>query len=843
MARKAFLLTLFTIRIFSNCPEPETWSGTLSGNWDETANWSPACVPGSGAVTDTDSAAFGSTVGKSSIISLDGVPIDPGLGKLIFDNPTTPFTIFSSTHFLQFNGASSSIDVLSGRHFLNTPVHLTHTVLNIHVTDLLTVQGNFSDASTSSIKFTGPGQLLNTNEITINGRFSIFSGTVANTNTAAVSTGFGALIQSGQDFFIKGELLNSNSGKISGIGAVGSAVISEANLTMNGTVSIRNKGAISNGGNGCLLHALDATVNRGTITFENTGPIKTTGAGNFISLRNLTINSGSILNSNSGAVTSSITFGSFISVQSQILMNGGTLTNINTGAVSSQGIGSLIEAEKAFTIMGGTLVNNDTVWTPLLTIGEAGTLTGSGVIQNVNRAPTTQVANAGSVIPEGVMTIQGSYTQAPSGTLGIHLLNPSSFSQLEVTGAAALAGNLEVSFVPRAVVKPGETFSIVEAGGVAGTFSNVISSTDNLIPQVHYFPTSVLLSFTPAASKYPDYFETLFATNNHLNHRLERQMAQLKERFYHRIEEPAPKVGFFRFPSKGCDIPVCEEHPWNVYLGPTGDIGHVLTKKDGVGFGYGSAGALAGFDYAFSQVGVGLLVNYDHIKGSGAHHWGKFDINHAHANLYAIYSPVPELSVNGILGGGYDWIDIQRNAGIKTIPAVGKGSPQGGEFDALLGLEYAFDRNKFCAIPACLQVAPLVSIQYIYLHAEKYREHGAGLFDLNFSGQTAQSLRSTVGARLNYTWKWADVSFTPEFNVGWQREFLDKGRFLNFTPVDFAVPTASLNMPRAGRNVALAGVDFLVTLFDRYGIEASYDFEWNSLFHDQFFYLGCQFRF
>ena len=146
-------------------------------------------------------------------------------------------------------------------------------------------------------------------------------------------------------------------------------------------------------------------------------------------------------------------------------------------------------------------------------------------------------------------------------------------------------------------------------------------------------------------------------------------------------------------------------------------------------------------------------------------------------------------------------------------------------------------------MPERLQIIPLVSIQYIHLNVKKYHEHGAGLFDLNFASQTAKSLRSTLGTRINYSWEWTNVVFTPELNLGWQREFFDKSRHVRFVPADFDVPTSSLTMPRSGRDVALAGVDFLVTFFDKYGLEASYDFEWNSLYRDHFFYIGCNFRF
>jgi hypothetical protein len=215
-------------------------------------------------VTDTDSATFGPIVGVSSTISLDGIPITPGLGQLVFNQPTTPFTINSAVNFLQFNGASSSIEVLAGSHVLNTPVRLNNTALSITVSDpgeLLTLKGFFSESlgSTSSIIFQGPGYLLNeNNQIAINGDFSALSGFLVLSNTLPVS----------------------------GVGMVGSSISSGGNLTINGNLSMTNSGAISNGANGSFLGAINAVINSGIVELENTGTITTTGAGNFFSINN-----------------------------------------------------------------------------------------------------------------------------------------------------------------------------------------------------------------------------------------------------------------------------------------------------------------------------------------------------------------------------------------------------------------------------------------------------------------------------------------------------------------------------------------------------------------------------
>jgi outer membrane autotransporter protein len=310
--------------------------------------------------------------------------------------------------------------------------------------------------------------------------------------------------------------------------------------------------------------------------------------------------------------------------------------------------------------------------------------------------------------------------------------------------------------------------------------------------------------------------ELLVENSPELNPQVEEKQEQLKER----ISAP------------------CHDRPWNFYFGPTGDFGRVLTKKQALGFHYDSAGALAGFDYAFSDLGVGFLFDYDHIDGRVDEKWGKFNVDQTHGSLYVTYirAPEPQLSFNLILGGGYEWYNIRRNAGT----GVARGMPQGVEFDALAGMEYTIEKERTECMADHWQVVPLVNLQYIYLHVNNYREHGAGGFDLQYHSQNVRSLRSTLGTRINYSWEWTNVVFKPEINLGWQWEFFDKNRHLGLAGPGFAT---NLLIAQPGRNVALAGIDFLVTLFDKYGVEASYDFEWNERYLDHFFYLGCNFRF
>ncbi|NNM44018.1 MAG: autotransporter outer membrane beta-barrel domain-containing protein [Chlamydiae bacterium] len=162
---------------------------------------------------------------------------------------------------------------------------------------------------------------------------------------------------------------------------------------------------------------------------------------------------------------------------------------------------------------------------------------------------------------------------------------------------------------------------------------------------------------------------------------------------------------------------------------------------------------------------------------------------------------------------------------------------------ALLGIEYAFRNSRYSVIPNGFQVIPMASIQYAYLHINDFKEKGNPLHAMKISKQNVKSLRSNLGVRFDYTWKNSDIEFSPAVNLGWQREFLDKKYTLDFTPLTFQEFGFSVKLPRSGRNIALAGIDLLLTLFDRHGLEAGYDFEYNSLYHTHFVYMSYNVRF
>ena len=138
-----------------------------------------------------------------------------------------------------------------------------------------------------------------------------------------------------------------------------------------------------------------------------------------------------------------------------------------------------------------TLQDGGTASAPSIVIGAAGVATGNGLLDG-------DVQNDGVVAPglsAGALTVDGTFTQGPGGSLSIQLggLSPvTQHDQMIVTGAAILDGRLVVRLIDGFVPLPGDEFTILEAASVTGVFDAVDA---NSAYDVLYNPDSVVLQF------------------------------------------------------------------------------------------------------------------------------------------------------------------------------------------------------------------------------------------------------------------------------------------------------------------------------------------------------------
>jgi uncharacterized protein with beta-barrel porin domain len=105
-----------------------------------------------------------------------------------------------------------------------------------------------------------------------------------------------------------------------------------------------------------------------------------------------------------------------------------------------------------------------------------------------------------------------------------------------------------------------------------------------------------------------------------------------------------------------------------------------------------------------------------------------------------------------------------------------------------------------------LEVVPNVSLQYDWMHNQSYDESGAGAADLSVKAFNSNSLISVLGLRFNGRVDMKNITFLPEFNVGWQHEYLGR---VGDIEASFASESAGSFITHANvfdRNAVRAGV-------------------------------------
>ena len=434
----------------------------------------------------------------------------------------------------------------------------------------------------------------------------------------------------------------------------GSLVNSNANNFAGGTVVITNQMRINS--TNLVLSANSMLEN------QNSGQIASdTGEGPLLFFSNaLALNGAQIVNSNSGSISNDST-GTTLLAPSIDINGGGSLSNLNSGLVASDGsIGSLVSATTINIDANGSFQNDDQAKFTILNVNAGGILKGTGNFF-ANGRTTATVTNNGNVEPvdvngtPGTMSINGTYIQGSGGTFTERLASASSASQISVTttGTTQLDGTLDVVLASGNTVTVGDTFIIIQMGEsntLSGQFASIITNSTSLVPHVQYIlgPNGeVILTFTSSvvppgpspviglASSYAGGFlQTVLSDINHINSQITLRMENLRRHFgassarnNGRLATRAERDPKNLVASAGDNFiarsPQTQEkqeqlrrevtqeekaYPLNLYFGPTGRAaGDLHTRKDQPGLNYWSAGALAGLDYAFSQVGLGFM--------------------------------------------------------------------------------------------------------------------------------------------------------------------------------------------------------------------------------------------
>jgi subtilase-type serine protease len=178
-----------------------------------------------------------------------------------------------------------------------------------------------------------------------------------------------------------------------------------------------------------------------------------------------------------------------------------------TGGLTLSGTGTLVltgaDTYSGPTVInGGTLVVNGSIASPVL-VNPAGTLRGTGVINaSLSNSGTVSPGNSPST-PGGTLSVNGNFTQGPTGTLQTQL-DQAGAARLSVNGTATLNGTLRITPLNGFIPGLGQTFSILGASqGVSGTFASLAAPAlpGSLFYQPLYTPQAVgIIAAQPLAN-------------------------------------------------------------------------------------------------------------------------------------------------------------------------------------------------------------------------------------------------------------------------------------------------------------------------------------------------------
>lgn len=263
--------------------------------------------------------------------------------------------------------------------------------------------------------------------------------------------------------------LNVNAGTLS----VGAAGTLDGNAGGGGPGDLSIASGASLTLSGAAQNIANFNVSGGTFTKTGIGDLNT-GITNF----NVT---------NGGTALLQMTGGDFAATNTTI--NGGTMSiTSSTANATALGVtaitsGSLVVNHTVGTVTAGTVaVNNAGILNVASSLGGAGgiTVNSGGTVMGVGAiSKAITVGNGGTMSPGasiGTLTMTGNYVQQAGGTMQVEL-NATQSDLLDITGAATLAGNLNVVQQAGSTVQSGKQYTIIQTtGGITGTFGAV---TDN----------------------------------------------------------------------------------------------------------------------------------------------------------------------------------------------------------------------------------------------------------------------------------------------------------------------------------------------------------------------------
>jgi outer membrane autotransporter protein len=564
--------------------------------------------------------------------------------------------------------------------------------------------------------------------------------------------------------------------------------------------------------------------------YNITGPTVTIGVNNKVNALTFTSSAPLAIQSN-GQLT--VTSGTLAVQTGSSVVSGGTL--VAPEGLKKDGTGELdftnnVVVTGTAAVNAGLLsVNGQLQATGGVVVNPNATLGGAGlIVGNVN-------VNGGNISPgnsPGTLSVAGNLVLTGANATLIEIASPTNFDRIVVSGTATLGGTLNAVAYGGGTITPGARYDFLQAGSIVGAFDSLIAPDGLRIRFLNSGTVGSILfgpaSFVPYALNQnqinvakaldifvlategdaivvgtaldslstaqfpaafdqimPGFYESLadiaieqaFSQTQMLNQRISSvRLGAAGFQAIGGITQPLvhDKNGKSAAEAKDAN-PIVESATatnWNAWALGTGMFSRTTNLGSLQNYNNDAGGFLVGSDYRWSENFVtGLYAGYDYsyaeYNGGGSTKGNSFNFG-----TYASYEK-DGYYADAVIGGGYTGFQTKRAIVFSTIDRTASADPNSGQFTAGLNLGKDFEVGKFT-------LGPIVGAQYTYAGIGSFTESGAESLDLSLGQQNANSLRSTLGGRIAYTWNLNQkIALIPEVRMFWQHEFLNNPRNIN----------------------------------------------------------------
>jgi len=432
-----------------------TWTLNSAGALTDLSFVGPVTLTGTGTVVmngnpgnrlvtyDVLTQAPGHTIrGGGQVLAGHGGMTNQGM--IIADRPSTPMVISGDALGLT---NQATLRAMEGGTLILTAGTFTNTGGVIEALDGSSVQVTGATVAGGSLHSSGTGVV-----------------SLANAALTGASTNGIVIQDDDRDVVITGSLTNDATWRLSSAGSQTDLIFAAGPITLSGTGTIVMSNSLGNRiipydvltqaaghtirGAGQVLAGIGGMVNQGTIVADQSnGLVISSDPHEFT-------NQGTLSAAGPGGIT--IGAGRFTTSGAVTLAAGSNLTRIGE---YTQTAGTTTLTDATLSASGGVAVHG-------------GTLAGTGTIAG-------NVTNEGAVspgAPTGTLAVSGSYTQTAAAALNIDVGGPdgdNGFGRLTITGAATLAGTLNISLAPDFKPSLGSTFEVMTFTGRIGSFAAI----------------------------------------------------------------------------------------------------------------------------------------------------------------------------------------------------------------------------------------------------------------------------------------------------------------------------------------------------------------------------------